>query len=405
MSTVETAIPAGDLNESPSLGELVARAESLQGLLRDEAPAGDRDRAVSRRVIDAITSAGLYKILVPKRLGGYETNARTHFEVARTLGRGDLAAGWVVGVQNTAAWQLCLFGEQAQRDVWESNPEARVCAVATNTSEAKLADGGLIVSGRYPTASGSRQSEWAIVTAPDVRKEGAQNSEFSEVLIPMHDLTVEDTWFPAGVRGSSSNTLVADEVFVPNHRILDLEAVLNNETGDRPDEPLYRSSVAAMAALGIVGSQIGAAEAALEIVMAKSPGRRVQFTPIDDQSSDPLFQARVAEAAIRIEAASLLARQVADETDAAALAGGFPSEERCAAARLSCAWASQEAAVAVDALMTEAGASAFMDGTPLQRIWRDVSTGHRNGLCRVDPARELYGRALLGKEIPEGTVF
>lgn len=397
MSGVADVRPAGASGDVPTREELVERARALRPLLREDAGQADRDRELTQRVIDAITDAGLLKLMVPKRLGGYETDIRTLLDVVGELGRGDLSASWVSGVLNFTAWQVALLPEQAQREVWEDNATARICSVISPAVQYEPADRGItITAGRWPAASGSQVSEWAFLTVPMAF--GPEGPEFNAALIPISDLTIEDTWFPAGVRGSSSRTLLGADVFVPEHRMMSVKPALDgHRPNTRPDEPLYASSFAGVAGVATLAPQLGLADAVLELVTEQSQGRMIPTAGVFDQSESPAFQMRVAEASAKIETAWMLARRVADEVDEAAARGDLPDDRSRGRARMFSAWACEMAHDAVESLMSEAGLSSFMDDAPLQRMWRDSSTAARHTAYRLDPVKELYGRIILGK--------
>ncbi|MFE2998756.1 acyl-CoA dehydrogenase family protein [Nocardia sp. NPDC059246] len=383
-------------SDSPTRAELVARATALVPLLREDAAEADQERRLTQRVVDAITEAGLLQLMTPRRLGGLETDLSTVLEVVGELGRGDMSTAWVAGVLNFTAWQVGTLGKQAQDDVWASNPRARICSVLAPTAEYERADGGIVVTGRWPVASGSQISEWAFLSVP--MSFGPQGPELSAALIPMSELTVLDTWNPAGVRGSASNTIVGKEIFVPEHRLMPIRPALN---GERPEshsgEPLYISSFAGIASIATLAPQLGLGSAVFEAVTDQSQGRPVPTAGLMDQSESSAFQMRIADAGVRIDTAWLLARQVAAEVDAAAATGGLPDDGSRGRARMYSCWAAELVHDAVETLISESGASALMDGSPLQRMWRDNSTAARHTAYRIDPVRELYGRILLDK--------
>ena len=93
----------------PTAAELVARAEKLQPLLREYAAQTENDRRVAGECMDAIGSAGLFKISVPKRYGGYEVTLRTMLEVSAAVAEGDGSTGWVVALTNVCNWLASLF--------------------------------------------------------------------------------------------------------------------------------------------------------------------------------------------------------------------------------------------------------------------------------------------------------
>jgi alkylation response protein AidB-like acyl-CoA dehydrogenase len=93
----------------PTAAELVARARALQPLLREHAAKTDADRRVATECMDALGEAGLFKVCVPKRYGGYETTLRTMLDVSAAVAEGDGSAGWVLALTNVCHWLTALF--------------------------------------------------------------------------------------------------------------------------------------------------------------------------------------------------------------------------------------------------------------------------------------------------------
>ncbi len=381
----------------PTMSELVARAEGLHDIVAEDAVAADRDRRLTDRVADAITEAGLLHLMAPRRLGGYQTDVLTLVEVTRVLGRACSSAGWVAGILNAGAWLTGILPEQAQRDVWGENPRARVCGVLAPTAEVEHVDGGILVSGEWGWASGSLHCDWAIAGAP-IGPPAEEGSDFEHglILLPMSDVTIKDTWYVAGMRGTGSNTLVVDKAFVPDHRIQSMPKALKGEyRTEHHDEALYRASLPGVLMLAAVGPHVGMAQAAFDYVLEKAPKRQVSSTNYTQKDSVS-FQLGLAEAAARIDTALLHAHRAARDVDAAAAAGGLPDPLIRTRVRMDSGWVASQCREAIDGLMTAHGSSGFADFSPLARIWRDQETSSRHAILQVEVAKEIYGKALLG---------
>ena len=109
----------------PQLEDLVSRAAALRPLLEANAAEGEQHRRVSAESIDAISDAGLFRIMTPKRFGGFETDVRTHLAVSAEIAKGDGATGWVAALTNVCAWLVGLYPDRAQTEVWGASPDAR----------------------------------------------------------------------------------------------------------------------------------------------------------------------------------------------------------------------------------------------------------------------------------------
>src|SRR6476660_4517094 len=105
----------------PDRAELVGRAVALRKLLSNEAAECDRERRLTDISIKAITSAGLMRLMTPRRFGGYEADLRTFLDVSTELGRGCCSASWVTGVLTVGNFVVSLFPAAAQEEVWTEN--------------------------------------------------------------------------------------------------------------------------------------------------------------------------------------------------------------------------------------------------------------------------------------------
>ncbi|NLT04797.1 MAG: oxidoreductase [Solirubrobacterales bacterium] len=377
---------------------LVERAAALHDLVAEDAAEADRERRLTDRVVDAITDAGLLSLTTPRRLGGYEADLATLVEVTRELGRACSSTGWVAGILNAGAWLAATLPEQAQREVWGENPHARVAGVLAPTAEVEHVDGGIVVTGEWGWASGSLHAEWTMAGAP-LGTDADGRPENALILLPMSELTIKDTWFVAGMRGTGSNTLVAERVFVPEHRIMSMAAALDGEyRTEHADEALYRASLPGVLMLAALGPHVGMAQAVLEYATAKAPRRSVSSTTYTAQTDSVAFQLRLAEAAIKIDSALMHAHRAAADVQSAAEAGGLPEPLIRARVRMDSGWVSTLCREAIDDLMTAHGSSGFADFSPIARIWRDQETSSRHAILQTDVCKEVYGKALLGVE-------
>lgn len=388
--------PSATAEEIALREDLVARAAKLVPLLAENAAQSEADRKVVEENIRAIDEAGLFSIMRPKRFGGLETDFRTKLEVSRELARGCGSTSWVTSLMNVCAWFVGLWPEQAQIDVWGDDPSNRVAGVLAPSSTATPVDGGYRVSGRWSYASGSAHAQWALVGVPLVDADGGFVDQ-GTVLIPMEDVTIEDTWFVAGMCGTASNTIVADDVFVPSHRYLSVvEAIQGRSATPFSDEALYRSGFIPVAALILVGPQLGLAQAALDLVVEKAPKRSVSYTFYETQTAAPSFQMSVAKAASLIDSAHLHAYRAAAEIDEFARQGIYPDYDARAKSRMDTGVTVAYAREAIRLLVSAHGASSFADSSPLQRIWRDSEVASRHAVVSPEISAEVYGKALLG---------
>lgn len=407
MTETLSAPPVGASAHGLPDPEFVRRATALRGLLREQAPQGQADRQITKAATDAIDSAGLFNLMVPTRLGGPGASARTMIEVLVELGRADGSAGCSAALVNACTWFCVTYGEQAQQDMWGSNPHAKACGIffpgMTRRHElgtGEKVEGGYVLSGRYPYASGNVVADWAtlgmLVDGPDGTPVMALG------LVAKEDWTVEDTWYTLGMRGTGSNTLVVEDVFVPDHRIQTFHALAVGDYASpfAATEPLSRASFLPVGTVILAAPAIGLAKAALDYSLEKLPSRSVGYTVYTEARNSPTHHLAVAQAASNIDAAHLLLGRAADDIDAFAAAGGYPDDAARGRIRMDTGHAVTLCKEAIDLLMTANGAGAFAQDGLLGRIWRDANTGGRHAFATPEIGKEVYGRLLLGADNP-----
>ncbi|WP_433781552.1 acyl-CoA dehydrogenase family protein [Actinomycetospora sp. CA-101289] len=387
----------GTTDEARALrADLVGRARELVPVLARNAARTEEDRRVADENIALIDEAGLFSITKPRRLGGLETDIRTKLEVSRELARGCGSTSWATTLMNVCGFFGGLFPDQAQRDVWEGAPGNRIAGVLAPSAEATRVDGGYRLAGKWGWASGCLHAQWAVVGFPVPDGHGEVVDQ-GLALVPMTDLSIEDTWFVAGMRGTGSNTLVARDVLVPEHRVISVPAAIGGRYAtEHTDEALYRSAFVPVAAIVLAGPQLGLAQAALDLVIEKAPKRSVSYTFYDTQTDAPTFQLAVAKAASLVDAAHLFAYRAAADIDQAAVDGVYPDYAARARVRMDTGAAIENAREAIRTLVSAHGAGSFAEASPLQRVWRDSEVASRHAVISPAISSEVYGRALLG---------
>ncbi|WP_018897989.1 acyl-CoA dehydrogenase family protein [Rhizobium sp. 2MFCol3.1] len=378
--------------------ELMERARALVPLLAKNAKTTEDNRRVVEENIQALEKAGLYAILRPARFGGLETDVRTSIDVQKELALGCASTSWVFGLGIATNFIVAMFSQQAQEDVWGDNNENRICAVTSpDEATAVRVAGGWKVSGNFRYASGSAHAQWAIIGIP-FTDEAGNFTGTGMGLAPMSELTVEDTWFVSGMRGTASNTLVAKDVFIPDHRIQSYEqAFSNTESSPHKNAPLYRSSFGALFNLCLAVPTIGGAEAALSLVIEKAKVRKMPQMTIK-QSQATTNQLLISKAAMLIDSANLHLYNTTAITDEAAATGEALTERQRARNGAELTAAVHYARDAVRLLVQAHGSATFAESNVLQRHWRDCETASTH-FAFNEVCVEQYGKVLLDIEL------
>ena len=382
----------------PDTAALIARAAALRPILERNAERADVERRLTDEVVQALRDSGLGALMVPRRFGGFQTSIRTYIDVMIELGRGCGSTAWVASLVNVCAWLASLFPDRAQRDVWGADPRAWAAGSLAPNGVASPVDGGWRVTGRWPWASGSLHAQWG-ACGIHMKNDSGEIVNFGLSLMPMDQLTIEDTWFMAGMKGTGSNTIVASDVFVPEHRFLPYpQAFAGTYRTEFTDEIVYRVALVPVTVLILAGAQIGVARAALEHVVGKSRSRGITHTNFALQAESAGFQMQVADAAMKIDTAVLHAQRAADDLDRAAGQGRHMDVSERARVRMDTALVAKYCREAVEVLVAAHGTSSLADSNRMQRYWRDVHTASHHAITEWQVNLEVYGKALLGVE-------
>ncbi|MFI5621379.1 acyl-CoA dehydrogenase family protein [Streptomyces sp. NPDC051567] len=381
----------------PTREQLVHRAAELRPLLRKHAAWAEENRRIHDESIEALADAGIFRMRLPARHGGFESDARTMVEVASELGRADGSTAWTASVYWIPGWMAGLFPDPVQDEVF-ATPGVRICGTLSPGGMAAPVDGGVVVNGQWKFISGALHAHWQVVVAIQPTPGGAMPVM---ALVPMADLTVVDDWHTAGLKGTGSVTTVAQNVFVPAERVLPLPVVVQGQGGASQaaaGSPLHRPPLLPVASASSVGAVLGLARAAGEAFFERLPDRKITYTDYASQREAPLTHLQVAEATLKTDQAEFHALRLADLVDSKA-AGEAPwtLQERVRA-RADLGAVCRLAKEAVDIFQTASGGSSIYLDVPIQRISRDVQAVNLHALMHPDTNTELYGRVLCGLE-------
>jgi alkylation response protein AidB-like acyl-CoA dehydrogenase len=378
--------------------EFIQRAAALRPLLEQNATRTEADRRIPEEIIRALEDADLFELMVPKRFGGDGLTMETVLRVSAELAKGCPSTSWVLTLMNVSSWFATRAAGRLQEDIFSKTIKPRLCGGLMPSCDVQPVEGGVLVSGRWDFTSGCWHSNWCICGVP-ILNGGVKSDESGWAFIPMSDLTIEDTWFAAGMKGTGSNTVVADNLFVPGHRLMSLR-------GEHADadwaarcqpEPCDNWPLMSVLVLVLIGPVLGAAEGALEAVAAGAHQRGIKYTVYHRRSESAVVQHNIAEAAMMIDTARFHVFRAAADVDRAGT--GIESDYLTRARlRADCGYAARAACEAVNLLVSIAGGSAFKESNPVQRYWRDVNVAGRHSALITATGLEIYGRALLGIE-------
>src|SRR5690554_7467214 len=98
-----------------------------------------------------------------KRYGGYELPPHVFFEVQQILAQGCMSTAWVLGVVAIHNWQMGMYDDKAQQDVWGDDSSILISSSYMPVGKVEVVEGGYMLSGKWGFSSGSKHCQWAFL--------------------------------------------------------------------------------------------------------------------------------------------------------------------------------------------------------------------------------------------------
>ena len=361
----------------------------------------DEERRLPPELAADMADEGLFRLLVPRALGGVELDFPGYLRIVETFARADGSTAWCVNQNNVFATDAVRMPVETAQEIW-ADPRAVIsngppmppaCAVPMH--------GGYRVTGRWNFSSGIRHANWVAALAPVGRAgengpEGLESKRDVGLLSPKDQVELLDVWQVNGLRGTGSFSFQANDLFVPVARSYGVD--------DTPSEsgPLYLIPKVLMFATGFGTVALGVArtalDAAIDIAGEKIPAKRTSI--LRDTSTT---QRQIGEAEALWGSARAFLRDAASALwESACRNGALTTEERMRL-RLAGTHAIREAARVVAVAYDVAGSGGIFKKNPIQRRLQDaqVITQQVQGrMTHYDTAGAFY----LGLE-PKSTYF
>lgn len=382
--------------------DLVERVRALRPLIRSHALRAELERRVTDEVVEALTDAGIHRMNVPRRYGGYQTSLRTQVDALSEVSAARGSAGFMALIQAGCAFIAGLFSDEAQDEIF-SDPDVRVGGTLVPSSKAVAADGDYVVSGESPFATGCQHADWHLLTALDSTGEGPPRVLW--LAIPMTDLKVLDDWNVSGLAGSGSNTVVAQDVHVPAHRVLPVGPLLAGAFRSQRNsaDPFYRMPVLLLFCAWTAANALGLGRAAVTEFEERIHGRGITYTFHERQHEAPVTHLQLAEATMKVSSAELLVADFVGLIESRVAAPEPYTAKERARIRAQCGYLTRLCKEAADLVGSASGASSLHREVPIQRIVRDLNALSLHSFVNPAANLELYGRVLSG--LDAGTPF
>ena len=383
---------------------VIDAVRELLPVLRERAQDTEDARRISEESIKALQLTGFFKLLQPKRYGGREQHPNDFYRAVRAVSSACGSTGWVASVLGCHPWQLGLFDDRAQQEVWGEDDDTRISSSYAPMGRAKPVDGGFEFTGRWSFSSGCDHATWVFLGGL-VMDDAGNPTDFRTFLLPRADYAIDDVWDTIGLRGTGSNDIIVDAVFVPEYRTLSfMDTGKCRGPGQAVNTgPLYKLPFASVFSCSIAVPVVGMATGAYDAYVNHTR-ERVRASTGGRAAEDSFNQVRIAEAASNIDGAMLQIERDLDEQMRHATAGEkipFPLRMQTRRDQVN---ATSSAIAAVDRLFESAGGRALKVGTPIQRFWRDAHAGRVHAINDPEKALAMYGQAQLGLKVTDAWI-
>jgi 3-hydroxy-9,10-secoandrosta-1,3,5(10)-triene-9,17-dione monooxygenase len=399
---MSASVPVAPPEPGLTTEEVVARARALRPTVLEQAAQTEANRYYSRELHEAFAAAGLYRMLVPRRYGGYEFDLTTFIRAIVEICRGDMSTGWCLCLGAGHALQIgSWFPEAAQAEIFRDG-DFRAAAVAAPVGSARRVQGGWEIDGKHSYCSGIPYSTHYMGQAlgPGPDPEGPPAPLL--FVVDRAQWTMLDDWGDLlGLKGSGSHSIVLERARIPEHWAMANTHMISVDTSrgtpgyELHGNPMYASPALAFFGIEAAGCMVGAALGALDEYEAITSVRTTMRPPIIPRTHDGDYQRYFGTAKGKLDTAlAALLRTCDDWMEVCARVDeGVPFSREddlrlnvMSRVAFNMAWDAMH-----QDIFRTAGSSATRDGERLQRIFRDMAMGwgHLTSVLRDWATREL----------------
>jgi len=383
--------------------EYLRRAQELGPELDAAAEEIEQRRELPEAIIEALVERGLFRLLLPRTLGGAELRPAAYVSVIEEVAKHDASTAWCLGQACGCTMTSAYLDSAVAREIF-GGKRGIVAWGPPGPAEAHAVPGGYRLTGTWSFASGSHHATWlgahvAILDPNGVlqlRPDGGR--AMRTLLFPKASASLTDIWHVIGLRGTGSDSYTVTDLFVPEkYTVLRENAAKAHQTG-----LLYAFSSSNIYASGFAGVALGIARSALDafVELARDKIPRGAKRTLRDNN---VVQAQVSQSEARLCAARAFLLGSLDEIWRDVSGSRRLTMDHNTTIRLASTWAIHQARDVVDMAYHAAGATAIFENNPFERRFRDVHTVIQQYQGR-QAHFETVGQVLLGLE-PEGGMF
>jgi 3-hydroxy-9,10-secoandrosta-1,3,5(10)-triene-9,17-dione monooxygenase len=382
---------------APDPTEIVARARAMIPALAQRSLEGRRQGRIPDETIADMQRAGFFRVLQPKRWGGYEMELNTFYEIQLALAEGDMSTAWIYGVSGVHPWFMALLDDRAAQEVWRSDTSALICSSLMPAGRATPAEGGYRLSGRWRYASCCEHCDWALLGAMVATANGGP-PEGRIFLLPRKDYGTIDTWQVSGLQATGSWDISVEDVFVPAHRS---QSMLDNFLLKGPGQALntsslYRLPFGQIFVRGISTAALGALQGMLNAFLDYG---KTRVTRAGGRSAEnPFVQLLCAETAAAIDEMTNTLHRNFQNLHAYARRGETPPLEERLRYKFQSTEVTERCTLLAARIFKATGAAGLAEGLPFGGILADLMAGRQHISNQYEYVGSSWGGVMFGLE-------
>ncbi len=368
---------------------LLDAVDDIADELIAQAPADEANSTLSVQTVKTLEDAGMFRLKLPRALGGAEADPTTQLLVIEALSYANSAAGWCAMVGSTSVGLPGAFLPDGA--IEQMFPDGRIplCAlVAMPIGKTEIVDGGYLLSGRWPFGSGVRHAEWIGANSITMRGE---TPERRMMVFPTASAQIHDNWQVAGLKGTGSCDFSVDRLFVSHEFSWDFLNGTQSRGG-----PLYQIGNPGFVANEHAGFALGVGRRALNSFTEREVEKKRGFTgKLSSLAARPAVQKMIGSAELRLRAAHALAMEINDAAWHAVCTGSGPSNRLQGELRAIATHCTEVALDVVTEAFRYSGGGAIYQKNILQQCLRDMNVAAQH-LMVSEIAYENLGQIILG---------
>lgn len=258
------------------------------------------DRRLPPELVQAMAEIGLFRLMIPKSLGGLEIDLVPALHIFEAVSQSDGSAGWCAMIGATGGTTSAFLTEAVAREIYASNPNVVTAGAIAPQGQAQPIDGGYRVTGRWPFNSGCQHSQWLMGTSVIVDNGEPRTlpngyPETRMMIFPAAEAEILDTWSVSGLRGSGSHDIAVQDVFVPEERAVAYGTGKRYQSG-----PLYTFPIFGLLAVSVASVATGMARGAIDVFIELAKTKRLTGSRrLINQRAAVQLQVAQAEALLR----------------------------------------------------------------------------------------------------------